>query len=74
MDKKEISTLVLLDLSKAFNSICHQKLLQKLSVIGASPAVVQWFCSYLSDLTQSWRVDSVLSDPLPLIWHDRKCA
>ena len=66
MNKKEISALVLLDLSKAFDSICHQKLLQKLSAVGASPALVQWFRSYLSDRTQSVRIDSVLSDPLPI--------
>ena len=48
MDKKEISALVLLDLSKAFDSICHEKLLQKLSAVGASPAVVHWFRSYFS--------------------------
>ena len=59
MDKKEINALVLLDLNMAFDSICHEKLLQKLSAvgaspaIGASPAVVQWFRSYLSDRTQS---------------------
>ena len=64
--KKEISALVLLDLSKAFDSICHEKLLQKLSAVGASPAVVQWFRSYLSDRTQSVRIHSVLSDPLPI--------
>ena len=58
MDKKEISALVLLDLSKAFDSICHEKLLQKLSAVGASPAVVQWFRSYLSDQTQSVRIHS----------------
>ena len=66
MDKKEISALVLLDFSKAFDSICREKLLQKLSAVGASPAVVQWFRSYLSARTQSVRIDSVLSDPLPI--------
>ena len=66
MDKKEISALVLLDLSKAFDSIGHEKLLQKLSAVGASLAVVQWFRSYLSDRTQSVGIHSVLSDPLPI--------
>ena len=66
MDKKEISALVLLDLSKAFDSICHEKLIQKLSAVGASPAVVQWFRSCFSDRTQSVRIHSVLSDPLPI--------
>ena len=39
---------------------------QKLSAVAASPAIVQWFRSYLSDWTQSVRIDSVLSDPLPI--------
>ena len=40
MDKKKISALILLGLSKAFDSINHDKLLHKLSSVGASPAVV----------------------------------
>ena len=38
MDKKRHTALVLLDLSKAFDSIDHLKLLHKLSMVGASPA------------------------------------
>ena len=68
MDKKKMSALILLDLSKAFDSISHQRLLQKLSAVGASPAAVNWFQSYLTGRTQSVRIDSVLSDPL-LITH-----
>ena len=66
--KKKISPLILLDLSKAFDSISHQRLLQKLSAVGASPATVSWFQSYLTGRTQSVRIDSVLSDQL-LITH-----
>lgn len=55
---------MLLDLSKAFDSISHQRLLQKLSVDGASSATVSWFQSYLTGRTQSVRINSVLSDPL----------
>ena len=68
MDKKKISALILLDLSKALDSISHQRLLQKLSAVGASPATVSWFQSYLTGRTQSVRIDSALSDPL-LITH-----
>ena len=51
MDKKMISALVLLDLSKAFESINHQLLLQKLNHAGASHGAVSWFCSYLNGRT-----------------------
>ena len=45
MDKKQITALVLLDLSKAFDSIDHTRLLHKLSIVGASPSTVNWFKS-----------------------------
>ena len=41
MDNKKITALVLLDLSKAFDSINHDRLLDKLAAVGASPATVQ---------------------------------
>ena len=41
MDKKRLTALVLLDLSKAFDYINHLKLPPKHLIVGASPAVVQ---------------------------------
>ena len=64
MDKKELTALVLLDLSKASDSINHHRLLHKLANVGASPATVQCFKSYLSDRLQSTRINFTLSDPL----------
>ena len=66
MDNKKITALILLDLSKAFDSINHNRLLHKLSAVGASPATVQWFRSYLSGRTQTVRIGSSLSDTLPI--------
>ena len=66
MDKKKLTALVLLDLSKAFDSIQHQKLLLKLTKVGASPSTIKWFKSYLTGRFQSVRIDSTLSDPLPI--------
>lgn len=40
MNDKKITALVLSDLSKAFDSINHEKLLEKLSTVGASPSTV----------------------------------
>ena len=44
----------------------HNKLLVKLSSVGASPHVVNWFKSYLTGRSQSVRINSILSDPLPI--------
>ena len=51
MDKKRLTALILIDLSKAFDSVSHPILLHKLS----SPDTVKWFSSYLS-----------ISSPLPI--------
>ena len=66
MNDKKITALVLLDLCKAFDSINHEKLLEKLSTIGASPSTVEWFRSYLSNRRQYVRINSTHSDSLPV--------
>ena len=67
MDKKQITALVLLDLSKAFDSIDHARLLHKLSNIGASPSSIKWFKSYLSGRRQYVRIGSAHSKTLPIM-------
>jgi hypothetical protein len=61
MDRKELTAVVLLDLSKAFDSIEHSLLFKKLHSMGVSRKVVDWFKSYLSDRTQSVRIGHILS-------------
>ena len=39
--------MILIDLQKAFNTINHDILLKKLSIIGISDPTVRWFQSYL---------------------------
>ena len=56
MDKKEIMGMVLMDLSKAFDSICHRTLLTKLKGLGASNEALYWFESYLTNRMQSTRI------------------
>ncbi|CAB3997530.1 RNA-directed DNA polymerase from transposon BS, partial [Paramuricea clavata] len=58
MDGKWVTALILIDLSKAFDSVNHTFLLTKLSNVGASPSVVKWFESYLTGRTQSVRIGS----------------
>ena len=56
MDKKEITALLLIDLSKAFESICHRTLLTKLKGLGASNEALNWFERYLTNRMQSTRL------------------
>ena len=65
MDNKKVSVIVLLDMSKAFDSICHD-LMSKLCRIGVSNAACNWFGSYLSQRNQVVNIANCISDPLPL--------
>ena len=63
MDKKRISVIVLLDMSKAFDSIQHDNLLSKLHLLGVADPTLAWFKCYLSLRKQVVRIGSVLPDP-----------
>ena len=66
IDQKKTTAVVLLDMSKAFDSINHSILLDKLQDIGASTSALRWFTCYLSGRNQVVRINSTLSDALPL--------
>ena len=66
IDQKKTTAMVLLDMSKAFDGISPKTLLYKLQDIGASTSAIDWFRSYLSNRTQVVRVNTKISDPLPL--------
>ena len=59
--------VVYLYISKAFDTINHVILLKKLENIGLSVSAPQWFESYLSQRYQAVRINSVLSDTLPVV-------
>ena len=61
-----LTACVLLDMSKAFDSVDHQILLRKLQDVGASTSVLQWFNSYLTNRYQVVRIHSTVSNPLPI--------
>ena len=48
IDEKSASLLVLLDITKAFNSLNHNLLLEKLQKLGLKASVTSWFSSYPS--------------------------
>ena len=53
--------MVLLDLSKAFDSLKHATLLVKLQSLGLSHSALEWFRSYLSEQSQYVRIGSEVS-------------
>ena len=59
--------MVLLDMSKAFDSVDHKLMISKLQDAGASSSCIEWFRSYLSGRQQVVRISSALSEPLPIV-------
>ena len=67
IDAGKVSVLVLLDLSSVFDMVDHEILLEVLqNRFGVQDHALNWFKSYLSDCTQSFCVESKMSDPVSL--------
>jgi hypothetical protein len=68
MNRRQVSALVLLDLSAAFDTIDHDILLSRLqSSFGLSDTAFQLLSSYLCNRSQSVQIDQSSSDKLPLL-------
>ena len=67
VDSKLVTALVLLDLSSAFDTVDHTTLLTVLDRrFGVRESVMDWFSSYLSDRTQTFCANGVMSGPIPV--------
>ena len=64
IDKKEVTAVVLLDMSKAFDSLDNKILMLKLQDVGMSSGALNWFSSYLSNIQLVVRINSALSGKL----------
>ena len=53
LDKGLVTGVVLLDLSKAFDTVSHQSLLLDLQSCGLSGDILTWFTTYLAERSQS---------------------
>jgi hypothetical protein len=66
MDQREVTLLVLLDLSAAFDTVDHKIMLELLkSNFGVSGDALGWLKSFLSDRKQFVSVNQVLSNSFP---------
>ena len=66
IDDSEATLLVLLDFSKAFDTVNHRLLLEKLSILGFQDSALQWVKSYLSDRKQQVKTENEVSDFISL--------
>ena len=62
LDEREVVAAVAVDLSKAFDSVCHGLLLAKLRAYGFSKVALELMSSYLCERRQRVRLDNVYSD------------
>ena len=62
MDRRLFSCGVFIDLKKAFHTVNHKILLDKLNYYGFRGIVNQWFSSYLTNRTQTTEINSYISD------------
>ena len=60
--KGQLSGVVLVDLSAAFDLVSHDLLIQKLKLYGLDESFLIWISSYLSERYQSVWIDHVFSD------------
>ena len=61
IDDSEASLLILLDFSKAFDTVNHRLLLEKLSILGFHNDALQWVKSYLTDRKQQVKTENGVS-------------
>ena len=57
-----------MDLSKAFDTLNHQILLNKSNFYGIAGIALEWFSSYLTGRQQFVEIDGVSSDSLTIDW------
>ena len=67
MDNQKVTLLTLLDLSAAFDTVPHNRFLERLeSDYGITDTALQWFASYFEDRQQTVIVNGEASTPKAL--------
>ena len=66
IDNRDLSCGIFLDFSKAFDTVNHDILIEKLDYYGIRGITKNWFVSYLGDRQQSVIINNVTSDPMSI--------
>ena len=67
MDQGHQTDIILLDFSKAFDKVPHQRLLQKMAYYGVFGTTLSWIRDFLSHRTQSVVLEGHTSSPLDVL-------
>ena len=67
LNNSEQVDAIFLDLSKAFDTVPHKRLCNKLSFYGIRGALLRWIESFLTNRTQQVIINDKSSDPLPVL-------
>ena len=67
LDKKHQNDLIILDFSKAFDRVPHERLLRKLDHYGIRGSTHNWIKGFLTDRTQQVLVEGAASENIPVI-------
>lgn len=68
IDRKNVALGVFIDLKKAFDTVSHKLLLEKLENIGIKGNALQIFKSYLTNRLQIVKIDNIESKALPITY------
>ena len=58
---------VYIDFAKAFDTVCHPKLILKLKAYGMAPQILKWLSSFLNGRSQCVYIGNCLSKLLPVV-------
>ena len=67
LDKRQQHDLIVLDFSKAFDRVPHERLLRKLDHYGARGSTLNWIRAFLTDRVQQVTVEGATSDSIQVL-------
>ncbi len=67
LDRGDEICSIFFDLSKAFDTVPHHQLLQKLTDLQVNPFIIKWIKDYLTGRSQAVALNGAQSTPLPVV-------